>query len=280
LDWCWEQPWSTRRIKVAQKLISEGVVLAGFQEALVRQVHDLAELLGNDWSWIGVGRDNGIEAGEFCPIFYKKSQFTLISSDSFWLSNTPFEPSKYPDTGCYRICTTAHFIHTPTLKPFTFFNTHLDDRSDNQRKLAASLLLVRGRYEAVNTNGPVLITGDFNSPQTGKDSGAYKISTGQGGAVPVNTSFAEKYAVRDDKLRDFKFLDLRAETPRFMVSGDYATYTAWNVPNNSSGWSRIDFVFGGSNGRWKAEAYKVGTSLTDDGMLASDHRPVFVDISL
>lgn len=65
----------------------------GFQEALVRQVRDLAELLGSDWSWvrlnlvlipfgaihltassfkIGVGRDDGIEAGEFCPIFYRK----------------------------------------------------------------------------------------------------------------------------------------------------------------------------------------------------------------
>ena len=63
----------------------------GFQEALVRQVNDLAELLGNDWAWvrrfalqrlaletercnmqIGVVRDDGKQAGEFSPIFYKK----------------------------------------------------------------------------------------------------------------------------------------------------------------------------------------------------------------
>lgn len=66
-----EQPWSTRRIKVAQHLLHSGVVMAskclivacefylhinwhmaGFQEALVRQVNDLAELLGNDWAWV------------------------------------------------------------------------------------------------------------------------------------------------------------------------------------------------------------------------------------
>ena len=29
-----------------------------------------------------------------------------------------------------------------------------------------------------------------------------------------------------------------------------------------------------------SDAYKVGTSLTDDGTLASDHRPVFADITL
>ena len=52
----------------------------------------MAELLGDDWAWvrttfsiihpsrdlknltqIGVGRDDGVSAGEFNPIFYKKS---------------------------------------------------------------------------------------------------------------------------------------------------------------------------------------------------------------
>lgn len=43
-----------------------------FQEALIRQVNDLKELLGDDWGWVGVGRDDGVERGEFSPIFYKK----------------------------------------------------------------------------------------------------------------------------------------------------------------------------------------------------------------
>ncbi|KAL0562353.1 hypothetical protein V5O48_019734, partial [Marasmius crinis-equi] len=66
-----EQPWSTRRLRVAETLLSEGIELAGFQEALVRQVNDLAELFGSEWSWFGVGRDDGNQAGEFSPIFYK-----------------------------------------------------------------------------------------------------------------------------------------------------------------------------------------------------------------
>jgi len=250
------------------------------QEALVRQVHDLAELLGDDWSWIGVGRDDGINAGEFSPIFYKKSHFKLVSNDTFWLSKTPFKPSKYPGTGCYRLCTAAQFIYKLTSLPFTYLNTHLDDQSDAQRKLAASLLLIRSRYEAVKTNGPILITGDFNSPQSGDDSGAYTIITGQQQAVPVNEAFAQKYAVPKGEFNDFKFLDMRATTPRFRVSGNYATYTGWRAPGDTGAWTRIDFVFGGSNGGWSALTYKVGTSLSDDGMLASDHRPVFVDILL
>lgn len=67
-----EQPWSTRRLKVAEHLLHADVVMAsgshyssvlhhvsnsipscpGFQEALVRQVKDLAQLLGDDWAWV------------------------------------------------------------------------------------------------------------------------------------------------------------------------------------------------------------------------------------
>jgi len=70
-----EQPWSSRRIRIAQDLISEGVVLAGtsiyiaqiqtfpvdiffvflgFQEALHHQALDLNELLGDDWAWVRI----------------------------------------------------------------------------------------------------------------------------------------------------------------------------------------------------------------------------------
>jgi hypothetical protein len=70
----------------------------GFQEALIRQVHDLEELLGSEFArvryfprffiptccpppcaflghahWqVGVGRDDGALAGEFSPIFYRR----------------------------------------------------------------------------------------------------------------------------------------------------------------------------------------------------------------
>ena len=47
-----EQPWSERRLRVAEQLLGEGIVLAGFLEALVRQVKDLAQLFGNDWAWV------------------------------------------------------------------------------------------------------------------------------------------------------------------------------------------------------------------------------------
>ncbi|KAK7047844.1 hypothetical protein VNI00_006172 [Paramarasmius palmivorus] len=281
LDGNQERPWSTRRLRVAETLLSEGISIAGFQEALVRQVHDLAELFGDDWSWIGIGRDDGVEAGEFSPIFYKNSSLKLLSNDFFWLSNTPFEPSKFPGAGSFRICTAARFTLTSSSpQNFTILNTHLDDQSDDQRRLAASLLLTRARFEAATTGNPVFITGDFNSPSLGDDSGAYNIITGATEPVPINQTFAERFAVGDDEQPGFKMLDLRGEAPRANVSRNYATFTGFTAPGDTSSWSRIDFVYGGSNGGWNIDGYKVLSALQDDGVLSSDHRPVFADVSI
>lgn len=82
--------------------------------------------------------------------------------------NTPFVPSKFPGAGSVRICTASRLSYTPppsaTSPPITFtlLNTHLDDQSDSQRKLGASLILTRAKFEALRTGGVVLITGDFN----------------------------------------------------------------------------------------------------------------------
>jgi len=39
-----------------------------------------------DYQFVGVGRDNGKEKGEFAPLFYNANQFTLLDSSTFWLS--------------------------------------------------------------------------------------------------------------------------------------------------------------------------------------------------
>jgi len=268
-----ERPWSTRRIHVASELLQQGVDVVGFQEALTRQVNDLQQLLGDDWGWVGVGRNDGNKAGEFSPVFYKKSIFKVLSWDTFWLSDTPFRPSKYPGAGSYRICTAVRFQAIHSNATFLLLNTHLDDRSDAQRRLGASLLLHRANYEASQTNIPVLITGDFNSPQTGSDSGAYQIITGAVPPVDVNSDFRVKYPIPPNP-SPFTTIDLKGVTPRQNISGHYATFTGFSTPEKFSSYTRIDFILGGSNGGWQSKSYKVGNSLYDDGVWASDHRPV------
>lgn len=140
------------------------------------------------------------------------------------LRETPFKPSKYHDAGSYRLCTFALLQHRHSGRALAVLNTHLDDRSDNQRRLGGSLLLHRARYEAQVQKHSVLMLGDFNSPQSGRDSGAYLIVTGEIDSVPVASDFQSKYSIPEDS-SPFQLLDLKAETPRRFVSGHYATFT-------------------------------------------------------
>ncbi|KIY63699.1 hypothetical protein CYLTODRAFT_359514 [Cylindrobasidium torrendii FP15055 ss-10] len=277
-----EQPWSTRRIRIAQHIHERKVSIIGVQEALIRQVNDLTELLGADtWKWVGVGRDDGAQAGEFSAIFYNTKDVSLVENDTFWLSNTPDEPTKFPGAGSIRLATYAKF--TQGTSEFVVMNTHLDDQSDGQRRLGASMMLARAKYEAYNGgagNGKVFLMGDYNSPPKGTDSGGYDITVGNADPVAVNATWAARYEVPAGKLDEFALLDLRAQAPRQSVSVNYATYTSWPQPGNSSEYRRIDFVFGGSVGDYSTDAYTVDSSLNDDGVWMSDHRPTVVEVSV
>lgn len=89
--------------------------------------------------------------------------------------------------------------------------------------------------------------------------------------------------------------DLRSVAPRARVGGQWATFTGFEHRKDEE--CCIDFVFGPSDGGWcaisafydagagiyglrarEAEGVFVETALSDDGMLASDHRLVFADI--
>lgn len=165
---------------------------------------------------------------------------------------TPFDVSKYPGAGSFRICNLVHAIahdsQSSKSTPFTYMNTHLDDQSDDQRRYGASLILYRARYEAWKTKGPVLVTGDFNSGSTGQDSGAYQIITGQIPPVAINETFAARYAVPNGTLEGFDMEDLKGVASRINVYGDFATYTGFN--GDLSVWTRIDFILGASTGDW------------------------------
>ena len=63
------------------------------------QLLDLAALLGPSYGHVGVGRDDGMQAGEYSPIFYDRRRFEVVDWKTIWLSPTPEVPgSKGWDT--------------------------------------------------------------------------------------------------------------------------------------------------------------------------------------
>ena len=112
---------------------------------------------------------------------------TLLATDTFWLSHTPFTPgSRFPGAGTTRIATYAHFRLLLTGEPLVLLNAHLDHVSDAQRRLGAAMLLHRARYEAAHAaepDVPIFVTGDFNrcAPRTRDRRGAHSHPGGQRG---------------------------------------------------------------------------------------------------
>lgn len=72
-----EQRWHRRRDQLVDQVLFHDLDVVGFQEVLHHQLLDLAELMGESgadedgWAHVGVGRDDGKEAGEAVPIFYR-----------------------------------------------------------------------------------------------------------------------------------------------------------------------------------------------------------------
>ncbi|MBL7733647.1 MAG: endonuclease/exonuclease/phosphatase family protein [Chitinophagaceae bacterium] len=154
--------WENRKDKVAGLINYYEPDFAGLQEVLHQQLQYLADSL-KGYAYIGVGRDDGKEAGEYSCIFYKKEKYTLLQQGTFWLSPTPDTPSKGWDAALNRVCTYGLFRHNATKKMMWVFNTHFDHVGKQARLESARLILRMIAKLNYKKEYPVILTGDFNS---------------------------------------------------------------------------------------------------------------------
>src|SRR5689334_14278278 len=118
--------WPNRIEKVTALIRKYNPDIIGVQEALHHQLQDLVRVLP-DYSYVGVGRDDGKVKGEFSAILFRNSRFGLLSDSTFWLSETPQIPgSKSWDAAITRLVTEAKFFDKELRTDFIVFNTHFD----------------------------------------------------------------------------------------------------------------------------------------------------------
>ena len=117
--------WPYRKDAVVKMINEERPAAIGLQEALIDQLQYLDSCLPQ-YRRIGVGRDDGKEAGEFMAIYYDTAQLILDGYRTLWLSETPEVPSKGWDAACYRTATVANFFDRQSRRIFYYINTHLD----------------------------------------------------------------------------------------------------------------------------------------------------------
>ena len=130
----------------------------GVQEATPEWMDFLKKSL-TEYSYVGVGRDDGDNKGEYSAVFYKTDSFNVLDKGNFWLSETPEKPGKGWDAACVRICSWVLLENKENSKKFIHLNTHLDHKGSEARKLGA-LDVVRYLSEQ---HLPCIITGDMNA---------------------------------------------------------------------------------------------------------------------
>jgi endonuclease/exonuclease/phosphatase family metal-dependent hydrolase len=152
--------WENRRSTIVNFIKNENPDFLGLQEVNHAQLLFLNSNLSN-YSFVGVGRDDGKTKGEYSPIFYNNNLFDLIKSDTFWLSSTPDKISVGWDASMERICTYAVFKSKTNKKNIWLFNTHFDHIGIEAREKSADLI-ISVINKLTEPEDYVVLTGDFN----------------------------------------------------------------------------------------------------------------------
>ena len=157
--------WAKRCQVICDQVNFMSPEVFGTQEVLHGQLVDMLDRL-DGYDYIGVGRDDGHQQGEYAAIFYKNDRLRLLDQGNFWLNETPDKPGLGWDAACVRICTWGKFARQTATNDdaFYFFNLHMDHVGVVARRESAKLIVAKIREIA--NGSPVIVTGDFNVDQT------------------------------------------------------------------------------------------------------------------
>ncbi len=152
--------WDNRKSELLELLLYYEADFIGLQEVLKDQL-DFIDLTMVDYKWIGAGRDDGKEKGEFSPMFYNSTKFELIRQLTFWLSENSTVPSIGWDAALERVCTYGAFRDKFSGDTIHVFNTHFDHVGQVARLKSAELIL-RKIKEFTSPESYVILMGDLN----------------------------------------------------------------------------------------------------------------------
>lgn len=239
-----ENRWDLRKDFLSKQIQFYKPDVFGTQEGKLHQLCYLDSTL-TDYKYIGIGRDNSPNQGEFSAIFFNHKKLRLVKHSTFWLSETPDKVSKGWDAMFERICTFGLFEDISTKQQFYVFNTHFDHVGHAARTNSARLIIEK--IKTINTeNLPFILIGDFNSETN-----------------------SEAYQYIASQLDDTR---ITSRKPTFGPSGTFNNFE-FHKPVTLL----IDFIFTGKN---KMEVMQHAVlSDSKDCRYPSDHLPVYAEIN-
>jgi endonuclease/exonuclease/phosphatase family metal-dependent hydrolase len=244
--------WRHRKDLVVETITAFKPDLLGTQETLADQRDYLVERLkgrgGDGYAVFAAGRDDGKEAGEMTPIFYRKDRFEKLDGGHFWLSDRPeVAGSKAWDAALPRIVSWVKLrddqaAGKPTL---WFFNTHFDHLGKQTR--AESARLLQQRIRQLKDGPPVIVAGDFND-------------------APGSPTYAPLFSAEGTGKPLLRDTFRVAHPQRGKLEGTFNGFQ----PDGRDG-SRIDWI--GCSHDWQVVEARIDHTVRD-GRTPSDHFPV------
>jgi endonuclease/exonuclease/phosphatase family metal-dependent hydrolase len=156
-----ENWWEYRKGDIVSMISYYHPDIFGIQEGQYGQVSFLDKMLA-DYNYIGVGRDDGKEKGEFTAIFFDAKKFEVILENTYWLSETPDTVSVGWDASMVRITTYGVFRDKTTHDTLHVFNCHYDHIGKVAREKSSALILSFIKEKGLQED-KVIVMGDFNS---------------------------------------------------------------------------------------------------------------------
>ncbi|RZS98423.1 endonuclease/exonuclease/phosphatase family protein [Cecembia calidifontis] len=236
--------WKDRAPHLINQIKFHQMDIIGTQEGLFHQLEEMKDVLS--FPYIGLGRDKGGNEGEFSAVFYNPEKLIYLEGNTFWLSETPGQPSKGWDAALNRVCTWGKFRTKKGKKEFYVFNIHYDHIGQKAREESSRLVLTKIK-EINSKNLPVIFMGDFN-------------------VTPDNPAY--RHIIESS---DFKDSRLISQLPSI---GNQGTFNGFNWEKLPEG--IIDHIF--VSPKIKVNRHGI---LTDNYGLKypSDHFPVMAEIS-
>lgn len=240
-----ENRWDLRKNRVAGLMQYYEPDFIGAQEVLHHQLTYIDSMLVQ-YSFIGVGRDDGKTLGEYSCIFYNQEKYIPIKQSTFWLAPKSDSVCMGWDAVCNRVCTYGLFKNKKTNQVVWVFNTHFDHVGKTARIESAKLILKKIKELNVK-NDPVILLGDFNLRPTEE---------------PIQNIASEMNNARDISK---------------MVYGNIDTWNAFKFKEKPNG--GIDYIFVNKHQKLVVEKF---ATITDsyDLKYPSDHFPVMATITL
>lgn len=238
--------WNERKHKVFSLIKESKSDVFGLQEPLHEQVKDM-EYAFPDYARVGVGRDDGKDAGEYSPLFFNEHKFKMLSSGTFWLSQTPsVAGSRGWDAASNRVVSWVQLKDYKAGKVFFVFCTHFDHMGEIARRNSAKFLL--HAVDSLSGINPAIVLGDFNSKPG-----------------------SEPYQILTDKSNPEHLLDAREIFKK--PAGPKYTYTGFKVGAQPG--DRIDYIF--LKNKVKVLSFKVNNK-NNGNYYPSDHLPVSAEL--